>query len=419
MARWPRGFRLGLRQRLALACAFLSAAVSIIGLLVSLIVVDNSIQNALVFTDGRLIEVTLPGQGAIELEGWLVVDEIRRSANDTLLTRGLIIALVAGLLGGLAGYVIAARALGPVAEVTATARRISEGQMAERINLGGARDELRDLADTFDEMLDRLDRSFAAQRRFVSNASHEMRTPLAVIRTEVDVTLADPNVTKEELRDMGAVIVDATNRADALVESLLTLAKVDAQVETGLTELSELDLAHAIPLALMAVREESAELGLSIHQDAGNAPVVGDVHLLEQLVANLVLNAVRHNHPGGEVWIRTEAVGEHCRLHVSNTGEKLDSSTLDELFAPFKRASDRTAARGTGLGLSIVRAIVWAHHGRVQLSARDGGGMNVDVCIPRNMAKAKATPPKMGWTGQFRILRDRSSDPRNGPDPGR
>ena len=411
MTRWPREFRLGLRQRLALACAFLSAAVSIIGLLISLMVVDSSIQNALSFPEGSLIEVRLPGQAQAELEGWLVVDAIRRNANDTLLARGLLIAIIAGLLGGAAGYIIAARALGPVAEVTATARRISEGQMAERIGLGGAHDELRDLADTFDAMLDRLDRSFAAQRRFVSNASHELRTPLAVIRTEVDVTLADPDATTEELREMGSTVIDATVRADALVESLLTLAKVDAKVENGLTQVDTLDLAHAVPLALMAVREEAGELNLTVHQDAGSAPIVGDVHLLEQLVANLVTNAVRHNVPDGEVWIRTSGENGRCELHVSNTGQQLDADTVEELFTPFKRASDRTAAKGTGLGLSIVRAIVQAHHGTVRLTAREGGGLTVDVVLPGTLA-ATAPPagPRSGWTGQFRILRDRSSE---------
>ena len=418
MTRWPREFRLGLRQRLALACAFLSAAVSIIGLLISLMVVDNSIQNALSFPEGSLIEVTLPGQAQSEIEGWLVVDAIRRTANDTLLARGLLIAIVAGLLGGAAGYIIAARALGPVAEVTATARRISEGQMAERIGLGGAHDELRNLADTFDAMLDRLDRSFAAQRRFVSNASHELRTPLAVIRTEVDVTMADPDATVDELRQMGSTVIDATIRADALVESLLTLAKVDAQVENGLTQIDELDLADAVPLALMAVREEARELALTVHQDAKSARTVGDVHLLEQLVANLVTNAVRHNKPSGQIWIRTSALDGRCELHVSNTGGHLDAETVDELFAPFKRASDRTATTGTGLGLSIVRAIVQAHHGTVRLTAREGGGMTVDVELPGTMAVGDPPPHKAGWTGQFRILRERSAEPKGEQSEG-
>lgn len=414
MTRWPREFRLGLRQRLALACAFLSGAVSIIGLLISLTVVDSSIQNALTFPPGSLIEVTLPGQTQAELEGWLVVDAIRRNANDTLLARGLLIALIAGLLGGAAGYIIAARALGPVAEVTATARRISEGQMAERIGLGGAHDELRDLADTFDAMLDRLDRSFAAQRRFVSNASHELRTPLAVIRTEVDVTLADPDATVDDLRQMAATIIDATVRADALVESLLTLAKVDSQVENGLTQMDPLDLADSVPLALMAVREEARELGLTVHRDAQSAPLVGDVHLLEQLVANLVTNAVRHNRPGGRIWIRTATSDGQCTLQVSNTGEALDAETIEELFTPFKRASDRTASRGTGLGLSIVRAIVRAHQGTVRLTARESGGMQVDVVLPGHPAADEPTAPvKAGWTGQFRILRERDGkEPR-------
>lgn len=409
MAAWPKGVRLGLRLRLALACAFLSAAVSIIGLLISLIVVDNAILGALRFQEGSLISVTLPGQQPTQLEGWVVVDAIRSNANDTLLGRGLLIALFAGVLGGAAGYIIAARALGPIAEVTATARRISEGQMGERIDLGGAHDELRDLSDTFDAMLDRLDRSFAAQRRFVSNASHELRTPLAVIRTEVDVTLSDPDASREELREMGQVVLDATSRAGALVESLLTLAKIDAQVENGLSQVDRFDLADAVPLAVMSVREEAAELGVSIHQEAEPAPVVGDVHLLEQLVANLLTNAVRHNVHGGEVWVRTSTTPGRCELVVSNSGQRLDQTTVEELFTPFKRAADRTTGKGTGLGLSIVRAIVLAHQGTVRLVAREGGGLEVRVSLPSSLSSEEAPSTKSGWTGQFRILRDRSS----------
>lgn len=397
-------------MRLALACAFLSAAVSIIGTLISLIVVDRSILNALSFQEGSLISVTLPGQAPTQLGGDVIVDAIRSSANQTLLARGLLIALFAGLLGGAAGYLIAARALGPIGEVTAAARRISDGQMGERIGLGGAEDELRDLADTFDAMLDRLDRSFDAQRRFVSNASHELRTPLAVIRTEVDVTMADPDASQAELREMGTVVLDATERAGALVESLLTLAKIDAQIENGLTQIDTFDLADAVPLAVMAVREEAAELGVRIHQEAQQAPVVGDVHLLEQLVANLVTNAVRHNVAGGEVWVRTSRGQGTCELQVANTGAVVDQEIVDELFAPFKRASDRTRGKGTGLGLSIVRAIVLAHNGSVRLLSRPEGGLQVEVSLPSSLEPAELPQVKSGWTGQFRILRDRSGE---------
>lgn len=379
---WPRGVRLGLRLRLALACAFLSAAVSIIGLLLSLIVVDNAIQDALQFPDNVLIDVTLPGQPQSPVASGDVLNAIRSNANQTLLARGLLIALFAGCLGGAAGYIIAARALGPIADVTATARRISGGSLDERIALGGARDELRDLADTFDAMLDRLDRSFDAQRRFVSNASHELRTPLAVIRTEVDVTLSDPDAEPDELRRMGTVVRDATERANSLVESLLALARIESQVQSGLDAVDDVDLADAVPLAVQAVTAEARERGVQLHTDRKPAPVRGDVHLLEQLVANLLANAVRHNNPDGSVWVSTGQRDRWVELTVANTGQQLDEGSVTELLRPFKRAADRTAASGSGLGLSIADAIVRAHQGSISLSAREGGGLEVSVSLP-------------------------------------
>ncbi|GAB3299456.1 HAMP domain-containing protein [Epidermidibacterium keratini] len=376
-------------MRLALACAFLSAAVSVIGLLLSLIVVDNAIADALQFPEGTLIEATLPGQPQSPLASSDVINAIRANANQTLLARGLLIAVFAGCLGGAAGYIIAARALGPIADVTATARRISGGSLDERIALGGARDELRDLADTFDAMLDRLDRSFDAQRRFVSNASHELRTPLSVIRTEVDVTLSDPDAPPDELRRMGEVVRDATDRAGSLVESLLALARIEAQVQNGLDNIEDVELADAVPRAVHAVGPEAEAAGVTLHPDAGAAPVRGDVHLLEQLVANLLSNAVRHNTAGGQAWVSTRTDGRWVVLSVSNTGQQLDESSVTELLRPFKRAADRTAAEGTGLGLSIVDAIVRAHQGSIALTARPEGGLEVVVRLPARTADRK------------------------------
>lgn len=344
--------------------------------------VDNAIADALQFPEGTLIEATLPGQPQSPLASSDVINAIRANANQTLLARGLLIALFAGCLGGGAGYIIAARALGPIADVTATARRISGGSLDERIALGGARDELRDLADTFDAMLDRLDRSFDAQRRFVSNASHELRTPLSVIRTEVDVTLSDPDAPADELRRMGEVVRDATDRAGSLVESLLALARIEAQVQNGLDNIEDVELADAVPRAVHAVGPEAEAAGVTLHSDAAAAPVRGDVHLLEQLVANLLSNAVRHNTPGGEAWVSTRTDGTWVVLTVSNTGQQLDESSVTELLRPFKRAADRTAAEGTGLGLSIVDAIVRAHQGSIALTARPAGGLEVTVRLP-------------------------------------
>lgn len=375
--------RLGLRMRLALACAFLSASISILGVLMSMLVVDSSIEAALQFAPGQIIQVTIPGHIEGQAEGTDVVNAVRKNAAETLLLRGLLISAFSALLGGGAGYIIAARALGPVAEVTAAARRISAGAMLkERIALSGAHDELRDLADTFDAMLERLDRSFDAQRRFVANASHELRTPLSIMRTEVEVTLADPDASVTELREMSAVVLGAIERANNLVEALLVLAKVEAQIEQGLNEVTEYDLADALPLAISAMAQKATARGVTIEQDIGPALVVGDPRLLDQLVGNLVQNAVNHNIDGGMIWIELATRDDMAVLTISNTGQVLDAHITEELFAPFRRAANRTSSEGTGLGLSIVNAIVMAHRGRVVARARAEGGLDVIAQLP-------------------------------------
>ncbi len=375
--------RLGLRMRLALACAFLSASISILGVLMSMLVVDSSIEAALQFAPGQIIRITVPGHIEGQAEGTAVVNAVRKNAAETLLLRGLLISAFSALLGGGAGYIIAARALGPVAEVTAAARRISAGAMLkERIALSGAHDELRDLADTFDAMLERLDRSFDAQRRFVANASHELRTPLSIMRTEVEVTLADPDASASDLREMGAVVLDATERANNLVEALLVLAKVESQINQGLDKVSEYDLADAIPMAVSSMSAKAKAHDITIEELTKPALVLGDPRLLEQLVGNLVQNAVNHNLDGGLIWIELTTDSSMAVLTISNTGQVLDPEIIEELFAPFRRAANRTRSEGTGLGLSIVNAIVMAHRGQVVARARGEGGLDVIAQIP-------------------------------------
>lgn len=379
-----RNVRLGLRLRLALACAFLSASIGVLGVLMSMLVVDSSLQTALQFAPGQLIDVTIPGHVQGPTEGAAVADAVRRNAAETLLLRGLLITALSAVLGGVAGYAIAARALGPVGEVTAAARRIAAGaQLKERIALLGPRDELRDLADTFDAMLGRLERSFDAQRRFVANASHELRTPLSIMRTEVEVTMADPGASAQELRDMGDVVKAATIRADRLVEALLVLAKAETQIEKGLEDIGPCDIRQLLPAAIEAVASNARAHGITIDSDTSCGPVIGDEQLLERVVTNLLQNAVRHNRDGGTVHVHLATALDEVILSVSNTGQQLDPSMVDELFAPFRRAADRTASSGTGLGLSIVRAIVLAHLGTVEATARDDGGLLVTVRLPR------------------------------------
>jgi signal transduction histidine kinase len=286
------------------------------------------------------------------------------------------------IVGVAAAWILTGRALRPLHRVTATARRLSEATLDERIGYAGAEDEVAELAATFDAMLDRLAEAFEAQKRFVANASHELRTPLAVMRTEVDVTLDDPDGDLAEYRRMARVVRDASERANALVEALLVLARSEAQ--TGrLVRKVETDLADGAVAALSAMDKEIKRLSLRVNSDLRPAPVIGDPSLLERLAGNLVENAVRYNHLHGELWIATCADAEHTRLRVSNTGFEVEQADVPGLFEPFRRGGrERTGARGAGLGLAIVRAVCGAHGGTVSALAREGGGLDVTVTLP-------------------------------------
>jgi signal transduction histidine kinase len=272
--------------------------------------------------------------------------------------------------------------------MTATARRLSEENLHERIALDGPDDELKELADTFDAMLGRLEAAFESQKRFVANASHELRTPLAIMRTEVDVALANPDATPDELRRMGEVVRRATERSDALIDGLLVLARSDQ----GPTALAPVDLAVLAEEALAQSATEAAVAGVETRARFDPAPTTGDPALLGRLAGNLIENAIRHNEPGGWLEVQTgpgaDGAGE-VRLVVANSGPLIDSGQVDGLFEPFRRlAGDRLAAPGgrgpgAGLGLSIVRSVVAAHGGRVTARPRTGGGLVVEVFLPQ------------------------------------
>jgi signal transduction histidine kinase len=289
------------------------------------------------------------------------------------------------IIGTVGGYLLAKQALRPIAKLTQTARALSTETLDQRINLGGPDDELRELADTFDAMLGRLDAAFDSQRLFVANASHELRTPLSVIRTELEVTMSDPDADVAELRRMGEVVASAAERAQRLVASLLTLARLQA-VESGELEVHErVDLAALIPSVIDAVVGEAANKGVSIETEVEPAVVLGDPRLLERLVGNLVENAIRHNVPNGWLRVTTGQTAERVWLHVANGGALIPSADVETLFEPFRRGGRRrTATRGAGLGLAIVRLIVDAHHGKLQAAAPPFGGLAIRIELPRH-----------------------------------
>ncbi|MGZ4277541.1 MAG: sensor histidine kinase [Solirubrobacteraceae bacterium] len=307
-----------------------------------------------------------------------------RAANNRALRNVLLwfggALLLLTLASVYAGWVVAGRALRPISRITATARSISDRTLDARIALEGPRDELRELADTFDSMLARLEAAFESQRRFVANASHELRTPLAIVRTELDVTLEDPDASADDLRTMATVVGDANTRMERLISSLLALASSEA----GIAASRSADLARAVRPALD--RERAFYVGgpLQLEATLGDAPVLGDPVLLERMAANLIENAVRYNAALGwvRVWSGTER-GEAV-LRVANSGARIAPDELERLLEPFRRleSSRSRVTGGYGLGLAVVRAVAEAHGGRVVLHAREEGGLEAMVALP-------------------------------------
>jgi signal transduction histidine kinase len=281
--------------------------------------------------------------------------------------------------GGL-GWFMSGRVLRPVRVITETARRASQQHLGERLGLTGATDELKELADTFDDMLERLDAAFAAQRRFVANASHELRTPLTVMRTAIDVTLAKPSPNPRQLTDMAVRVRRSIDRAEGMVEALLLLAVS----EQGRLTVEFADLATWAEDAIDAAAPDIERLKLHVDATLAPAETTGDPQLLERMVANLVDNAVRHNEPGGRIRLRTGSTDSAVYLEVANTGPFVPPESVPSLFEPFRRMEARTGpADGVGLGLSIARSVAAAHRATVTARSKPDGGLDISVVMPR------------------------------------
>ena len=307
----------------------------------------------------------------------------RQSALSKLLSVSLVGLAVMTVASGGLGWVMSGRVLRPVRVITETARRASEQHLGERLALTGARDELKELADTFDGMLERLDAAFATQRRFVANASHELRTPLTVMRTAIDVTLAKPSPTARQLTDMAVRVRRSIDRAENMVEALLTLAVSDQGVLS--TEFT--DLATWAEDAIDAAAPEIERLDLRVDTKLDPAETTGDPQLLERMIQNLVDNAVRHNEPGGWIRLRTGSSDTAAYLEIANSGPFIPDAGVPSLFEPFGRMQPRTGVRdGVGLGLSIARSVVTAHRATVTVRSQPAGGLDISVVIPRCLA---------------------------------
>jgi signal transduction histidine kinase len=291
-----------------------------------------------------------------------------------LLQYSLITLAVVIVLAAVLGWIVAGRALRPVHLITAAARAATEHNLSERVALRGPRDELSELAETFDEMLDRLQAAFEGQQRFIANASHELRTPLAVMRATADLVLDNSDSTPADFREMAADIRDAIDHVEHLIGALLLLARN----ERGLTVHERVDLATAAEDVL-----DVADLGnRRVHVTLESAVISGDPVLTERLVANLVENAVRHNADAGEIWVSTRTAAGTSQLSVTNTGPVLSQADVDRIFEPFQRLTGRTSHEGFGLGLTIVASIAAIHGGTVIAHPRDQGGLSITVTIP-------------------------------------
>jgi signal transduction histidine kinase len=299
--------------------------------------------------------------------------------HQLLIKSGIALAIMA-VVAVAAGYFVAGRILRPLHRITTTARGISAGNLHARLAMTGPHDELTELGDTFDDLLSRLEASFKSQRQFVANASHELRSPLTRLRLLAEVAATDSEATVESLQDAHHRVIAAAEQQEQLLDALFCLA----QSQGGLDCREPLDLSAVVNDVLLAARPEPERQTLRIEACTDRAPMIGDRHLVERLVGNLVDNAMRYNVPSGHVRVATGVVEGSAALDISNSGPVVPSTEVDRLFRPFQRLEPlrRHHQTGHGLGLSIVKEIATAHGTVITTSARREGGLRIQVRFP-------------------------------------
>lgn len=299
------------------------------------------------------------------------------TVHDLLLWSIIGLGLVT-MIGLALGWGLSGRMLRPLRTMRSMTQQISEENLHERLALVGPQgDELKELGDTIDGLLGRLEAAFEAQRRFVQNAAHELRTPITMMRTSLDVATGKPGGVPPEVTVLAGKLGEGLDQSERLLESFLALARAQAG---AVADRGPIALAEVVTTALANRTEEIGALGLSVERELSDATAIGSETLVPQIVSNLIDNAIRHNQADGWVRVVTESERGVVRLVVENGGARVDQTRVDELGQPFHRLVDRTASeRGAGLGLSIVSAIVAAEGGTLLLKAREAGGLRVTV----------------------------------------
>jgi two-component system sensor histidine kinase VanS len=340
----------------------------------------------LLFRQATGVDLIVPGgnpqrsSGPDALTALRFTQILHRSSEDLhqgLLQAGIALAIMAGVSIAL-GWLVAGRVLRPLRAMTATTRQISERNLNKRLALSGPRDELKDLADTIDGLLARLETHVAEQQRFAANASHELRTPLSLTQTLLDVARKDPDGDTGDLVDR---LHEVNTRAINLTEALLLLSRADRRSFTP----EHVDLALMTEEAIEALLPLAEQHGITIETSGDTTPTIGSHALLLQMATNLVHNAVVHNVPEqGTVWVTTTVHPTSVALTVENTGEKLTPQVVSTLSEPFQRGTERirTDHGGVGLGLAIVKSITQAHDGTLTITPRGAGGLCVTVQLP-------------------------------------
>jgi signal transduction histidine kinase len=366
------------RTRLTLLLAALVVATGVVLLTVSYVLVVSTIHTTV---SGPGTPVA-PQNRSVTLDG--------PTTAGLLVEYSVLLPVLVVIACGLA-WLVAGRMLRPLRQITDTAQRITGEGLHERLVLDGPADELTELGDTFDAMLARLEAAFTDQQLFAANAAHQLRTPMAVMRAELDLLLTGPQPSPDEVHDTATTLRRTVLSCERLLERLLTLTRgmlgPEEREPVRLDQIAEQALATATGTAHVQ--------GLTIRPGLHEARAYGDPSLLGELTGNLITNAVTYNCPDGWIAVSTRTDGDRVILEVSNSGEKITDTDLGGLVEPFRRAGRQRTGTSSGLGLSIVRAIVAAHGGELGLRALAGGGLAVRVSLP-GAGHQDATPGQPG-----------------------